>query len=242
MENNITDRLQNNYNDRQTKEMIHIWTWASIDMILIIMIVGGNTLTLCALNISRKLSTITSNHFISSLAFSDLLVGFMLPYHLAFYIVDVLAKHKFTCLVRYIMIVFACCASLYNLLAIAIDRYIAIIHPLHYNRYMSKTVAYCIIASGWITATTIASVPIYWNAWSDKYHNCSLYEVLDKNYVSYVLTPSFGTIWIAMLIIYWKIWKEARGHAKRFKNSTHSLQGYSSVNEKKSIQVSFLIL
>lgn len=237
---NLTDQLHLNNTPVLVKQVIHIWTWASIDTVLMIMIVGGNILTLCALNLSRKLSSVISNHFISSLACSDLLVGLMLPYHLAFYITDILGKNKFTCLLRYVMIVFACCASLYNLLAIAIDRYIAIIHPLHYSRYMTRRVAYCIIASGWITAVTIATIPIYWNVWNIKNEDCDLYKILDKNYVAYVLTPSFCSIWLAMLILYWKIWKEARGHAKRLKNSSqYSSHGCPPINDRKSVQVSF---
>lgn len=238
MDNTSLTNFTLSMNDTSIKDVIHVWTWACIDTILIIMIIGGNTLTLCALNICRKLSVVASNRFISSLAFSDLLVGFMLPYHLAFYITDFLGKNKFTCLVRFVMIVFACCASLYNLLAIAIDRYIAIIHPLHYNRYMTKKVAWSIIASGWITAVTFATIPIYWNVWRNATdQECDLYKVLAKNYVSYVLTPSFASIWLAMMVLYWKIWLEARNHAKRLKYSSHYSHGYP-INDRKSVQVS----
>lgn len=235
MENLTMDNLKINNTSTNT-EVIHIWTLVTIHTVLTILIVGGNVLTLCALKISRKLSSVMSNHFISSLATSDLLVGLMLPYHTAFYITDDLTKNKLTCLLRYVMIVFACCASIYNLLTIAADRYIAIVHPLHYNRYMTKRVATTIIGTGWILAITLASMPIYWNTWSEATNMCQLYQVLSKNYVSYVLTPAFSTIWIAMLIVYWRIWREARGHAKRLRNSSHHSQGYP-INDKKSIQV-----
>lgn len=108
--------------------------WAVIDGVLLVFIVGGNILTILAVRFSRRLRTIISNLFVLSLAISDMVVGFTLPYHLAFYMGSNLGNDRGWCLLRFFLIILACCVSIWNLIAIAVDRYIAIVYPLHYSR------------------------------------------------------------------------------------------------------------
>lgn len=209
--------------------------WGTIDAFIIIFTLSGNILTLCAIAISRKLSSMISNYFIFSLALSDILVALFMPYHYAFYVLDYLGTNKSTCMLRFILICLACSCSIYNLLAIAGDRYVAIVHPLHYGRYMTKKVALGVIFAGWVISFTHATIPLYWNEWKDR-SKCELNQVLPKLYVNYVMTPMFGTIWIAMLLLYFRIWREASGHAKRMRNTT--CYGSGAVpNDSKSVQV-----
>nr|CAD7396848.1 unnamed protein product [Timema poppensis] len=86
----------------------------------------------------RRLYSLISNKFVASLAVSDLLVGLTIPYHTAFYLNDSLCKNKALCLSRFVLIVLGCCASICNLISIALDRYIAILYPFHYCRLMTQ--------------------------------------------------------------------------------------------------------
>lgn len=108
--------------------------WSVIDGFLLVVILCGNTLTILAVRYSRRLRSTISNLFVLSLAISDLGVGLTLPYHLAFYIGTEIGQNKFFCILRFFLIIFAWCLSIWNLMAIAIDRYIAICYPLHYTR------------------------------------------------------------------------------------------------------------
>lgn len=135
-----------------TEEALNSHTfWSILDCALVVIILCGNTLTILAIRCSRRLSNAMSNHFVLSLAISDLVVGLTLPYHTAYHLSDALGKEKETCILRFVLIALGCTASVCNLIIIAIDRYISIVYPLHYyrlitNRYVRWnhcTPAYC---------------------------------------------------------------------------------------------------
>lgn len=108
--------------------------WAFTNVILFVCILGGNALTIIAVRTCRRLRCLISNMFICSLAVSDFIVGLSLPYHLAFYLGSDWGRVHGLCLVRFFLIIFACCVSILTLISISIDRYIAIVYPLHYRR------------------------------------------------------------------------------------------------------------
>lgn len=47
------------------------------------------------------------------------------------------------------------------------SRYIAIVHPLHYSRYMTKVVTRLLMSATWSVALCISCIPIFWNDWED---------------------------------------------------------------------------
>jgi hypothetical protein len=115
----------------------HIF-WSILDCALLVIILCGNTLTISAILSSKRLSKVMSNQFVLSLATSDLFIGLTLPYHMAFYLSDAIGKDKETCILRFVLLALGCSASLCNLITIAIDRYIAIVYPLHYCRLVTN--------------------------------------------------------------------------------------------------------
>jgi muscarinic acetylcholine receptor len=61
-----------------------------------------------------------------------------MPYHMAFYISDTIGQSLALCLLRFVLIIMACCASVLHLIIIAVDRYLAIIYPLRHQVIVTK--------------------------------------------------------------------------------------------------------
>lgn len=153
--------------------------WIFVDCFLFIAIVLGNVLTIVAIAVTRRLKNVISNYFILNLAVSDLLVGISLPYHLAFYLHKALSHKKPICISRFVLISVACGGSIYNIMVIAIDRYIAIVHPLSYNAYATRRRVLLIIVVAWFCTISVSSIPIYWNRFSEN-STCEFETVLPR--------------------------------------------------------------
>lgn len=153
--------------------------WIFVDCFLFITIVLGNVLTIVAIAVTRRLRNVLSNYLVLNLAVSDLLVGISLPYHLVFYLHGQLSHEKVICVLRFVLISVACGGSIYNIMMIAIDRYIAIVHPLSYNAYATKKRMLLIIAGTWICTIGVSSIPIYWNRFETS-SNCDSETVLPR--------------------------------------------------------------
>ncbi|XP_030381026.1 histamine H2 receptor [Scaptodrosophila lebanonensis] len=218
--------------------------WAIINAILFILILGGNILTILALRTCRNLRSVISNLFILSLAMSDFIVGISLPYHVAFYMGSDLGRVRGYCLLRFFLFICACCVSILTLISIAVDRYIAVIYALHYRRYMTRRMAYVIITFNWCLGACVALIPIFWNNWKEA-QECEFDEVLSPWYVAGIITPAFIVIWICMLMVYWRIMREASKQAKRLRHSViydAAHTGASLHPDWKSVQIVVFIM
>lgn len=190
----------------------------------------GNVLTLSAILMSKKLSSMMANYFVFSLAVSDLMVGITLPYHMLFYTIDGFGNIKYTCLLRFVLTSFASSSSICNLLFIAMDRYLAIVYPLHYTRFMVQKFAFTLITIGWVVAFTTAFVPLVWNEWTEGV-TCEIVNVFPQNYMQYILLPMFSLVWTTMLLLYTRICHEASGQHKKIMVS-------GNLHQSKSFQAS----
>ncbi|XP_071578024.1 histamine H2 receptor-like isoform X2 [Temnothorax nylanderi] len=242
-ESNVTETNVNASNAPSTDlpRNSHV-CWILMDCFLFVAIVLGNVLTILAITWARRLRNVVSNYFILNLAVSDLMVGVTLPYHLAFYMDDTLHRNQSVCISRFIMFSLACGESIYNILMIAIDRYVAIVHPLGYNAYATKRRVLLIIIVAWICTMGVSSIPTYWNSFdpSDTDQMCEFETVFPRYYILAIQMPAFFLIWIAMFLLYWKIWREAHMHARRM--NLGIVPNIAEKNDRKSVQVVLLIL
>jgi hypothetical protein len=90
------------------------------------------------------------------------------------------------------------------------------------------------IAAGWCIALALSTMPIYWNSWSANDY-CEVEDVMAPSYFFFILLPLFLLLWVAMFVIYWKIWREAINQAHRLRENNFLHGGGPS--DWKSIQV-----
>lgn len=192
--------------------------WIVINVLLIILIVIGNILTICAILMCKKLSSMVANQFIFSLALSDLLVGFSVPYHMLFYMTESIGSDRSTCIIRFVLLLFAFSSSVHNLLLIATDRYMAIVYPLHHIRFMTRKLSIIMILIGWGNSLTLATILFGWNEWNETVQ-CDIVHIIPDEFMNFLLTPFCGAIWFALFFLYTRIFREAAGQSKRIKNT-----------------------
>lgn len=113
--------------------------YAACETLVAFMAVVGNGLVVVAFKRERRLRRRT-NYYIVSLAVADLLVGlFGIPFALLAYVG--LPSNLYACLFTMSLLVVLCTISIFCLVAVSVDRYWAILHPLGYSRNVSTNKA-----------------------------------------------------------------------------------------------------
>ncbi|KAK3914459.1 Adenosine receptor A2b [Frankliniella fusca] len=109
--------------------------YAACEALVAVMAVAGNALVILAFQRERRLRRRT-NYYIVSLAMADLLVGLLgIPFAL---LASVGLPHNlYACLFTVSLLVVLCTISIFCLVAVSVDRYWAILHPLGYSRNVS---------------------------------------------------------------------------------------------------------
>ena len=129
-----------------------------------LVVIVGNCLVVIAVFTSRKLRT-TTNNFIVSLAFADLLVGVVvLPLSGTNELLTFWPFGKTLCSVWLAVDVWTCTASILHLCAISFDRYLAIGYPFKYPSLMSPRRSRILVATVWVISFVICFPPLIgWN-------------------------------------------------------------------------------
>ena len=125
----------------------------------------GNILVIVAVCTSAKLRGSVTNNFIASLAASDLLLGmFVLPFSSTEEVLQGWIFGNVWCSVWLAVDVWLSTASILNLCAISLDRYIAISRSLKYHCLMSPRRSKMLIAFVWVFSFVICFPPLIgWN-------------------------------------------------------------------------------
>ena len=186
------------------------WTnvYVTIEALLFLVICSGNALVIVAVCQYRRLRSVT-NYFLLSLAVADMLVGLVMPAHIIFYLRPELLENAYLCLARYASLVTSCNASLFSMFLVALHRYIAVLHPLHYHLLIQPAVTRSLIAASWTFAVIFGMLPF--SGWNNSDRNICRFEfVLPAGYVYlFVITPFFvGSV--VIITLYVRLFWEAK--------------------------------
>ncbi|XP_054899480.1 LOW QUALITY PROTEIN: adenosine receptor A2b [Poeciliopsis prolifica] len=196
-------------------------SYIAIEAVIAVLSICGNVLVCWAVAINSTLKNATY-YFLVSLAVADILVGCLaIPFAI---IISVgLCLNFYGCLFLACFVLVLTQSSIFSLLAIAIDRYLAVKIPLRYKELMTGKTARKIIAILWILSFVIGLIPFFgWNLKNSSWENsssvnntkckeCYFESVVDMQYMVYfnffvcVLVPL-----LIMLGIYVKIFTVAR--------------------------------
>nr|XP_006823182.1 PREDICTED: probable G-protein coupled receptor No9-like [Saccoglossus kowalevskii] len=218
--------------------------------VLNLMVICGNILVILAVGISRKLRSVT-NHFIVSLAMADLLLGVsVLPFSATLELLSFWVFGKTWCVIWLAVDVLICTASILNLCAISLDRYIAITRPMSYCHIMSKCRAKTLIAAVWIVAFLISFPPLVgWNERNNSvigmFHTYNRKQCTLTSEPSYIVYSALGSFFIPMcimLFLYWRIYREATEAMKSNKRGYKLTRGNAAVSNLDEALRSSLVL
>uniref|UniRef100_A0A3P8X545 Dopamine receptor D4a n=1 Tax=Cynoglossus semilaevis TaxID=244447 RepID=A0A3P8X545_CYNSE len=208
-------------------------------VLLIVVIIGGNLLVCLSVLTEKALKT-TTNYFIVSLAVADLMLAVLvLPLFVYSEFQDgVWTLSTTICDALMAMDVMLCTASIFNLCAISIDRFIAVSIPLNYNRKHVDLRQTVLLSATWVLAVAVAS-PIAFginNVPGRDHGECKLEN---DDYVIYSSVCSFFIPCPIMLLLYCGMfrglrrWEEARRAKLR-----NSIQACRKLQEAAAVAAS----
>ncbi|XP_051284332.1 adenosine receptor A1-like isoform X1 [Dicentrarchus labrax] len=190
--------------------------YIATELIIAVLAIIGNFLVCLAVTRNKKLRTVT-NYFLVSLAVADILVGLVaIPCAV---LTDLgQPRHNLPlCLVMLSMLIVLTQSSILSMLAVAAERYMAILLPFQYQRVMSPGNARLALLLTWGLAAISGSVPLMdpqkLPADSDY---CIFTCVVDMAYMVYFnFFCSFLMPLVAMFIIYGHIFLTVRHQIRR---------------------------
>ncbi|XP_034762939.2 adenosine receptor A2b-like [Acipenser ruthenus] len=237
--------------------------YITIELIIAVLAIIGNVLVCWAVAINTTLKNAT-NYFLVSLAVADILVGFLaIPFAITISIGFNTDFHGCLFLACFVLVLTQ--SSIFSLLAVAVDRYLAVKIPLRYKELVTGKRAREIIAVLWILSFVIGLIPFLgWNKKDEEcYSNtinqthrnesshsnvschvqCLFEKVVDMSYMVYF--NFLGCVLLPLLImlgIYIKIFMVARKQLRQIElkciNGDHSRRRLQKeINAAKSLSI-----
>ena len=130
------------------------------DLLFTLPILLGNLLIILVFSLYLQREHRHADFFIVNLAMSDFLVGLMLPFDASFYIDDNLGYSKVACFVRSAIIMVALGQSITSLMAISLDRFMAVCYPMKYSKLVTRRRVKFVVVFSWVVVVAISAMPI----------------------------------------------------------------------------------
>ncbi|XP_041764076.1 dopamine D2-like receptor isoform X3 [Anopheles merus] len=188
--------------------------WCLILVLFPILTLFGNVLVILAVCRERTLQTVT-NYFIVSLAIADLLVAVVvMPFAVYVLVNGAWTLPNFACDFYIAMDVICSTSSIFNLVAISIDRYIAVTQPIKYAKHKNSRRVCLTILLVWAISAAIGS-PIVLGLNNTQDRSPDLCVFYNTDFIVYSSLTSFYIPCIIMVFLYWNIFKALRTRAKK---------------------------
>ena len=185
---------------------IRNWHTLLMVYVYIVVVVGiiGNILLLTAYVKFPSLHNPT-NLLICNQSFADLMsCALGLSYvwfNYTLWGLDVVSKYRYVCLVSLCVLVLSVWSSLVNLMALTVERFLAVVFPFHYLRWVTETSVKKVIAAVWGMLVVLTSLPVLgWNTWRAGNQCVAIHSFTYVYFVYFFLLPSLlGMIMMAVL-------------------------------------------
>ncbi|XP_061614911.1 5-hydroxytryptamine (serotonin) receptor 5A, genome duplicate b [Phyllopteryx taeniolatus] len=161
------------------------------------------------------------HNLVASMAISDVMVAaLVMPLSLVHELNGRLWKlGRVLCQVWISFDVLCCTASIWNVTAIALDRYWSITRHLEYTLKTRKKISNVMIALTWLLSSIISLSPLF--GWGETYTEGMKCQVSQEP--SYTIFSTFGAFYLPLcvvLFVYWKIYKAAKFRIGSRKSNT----------------------
>lgn len=161
------------------------------------------------------------HNIVASMAISDVMVAaLVMPLSLVHELNGRLWKlGHVLCQVWISFDVLCCTASIWNVTAIALDRYWSITRHLQYTLKTRKKISNVMIALTWLLSAIISLSPLF--GWGETYSEGLKCQVSQEP--SYTIFSTFGAFYLPLcvvLFVYWKIYKAAKFRIGSRRNNT----------------------
>ncbi|XP_063913668.1 dopamine D2-like receptor isoform X2 [Zophobas morio] len=186
--------------------------WALVLVLFPIFTLFGNVLVILSVYRERTLQSAT-NYFIVSLALADLLVAVVvMPFAVYVLVNGAWTLPGFVCDFYIAMDVTCSTSSIFNLVAISIDRYIAVTQPIKYAKHKNNRRVWLTIALVWMISAAIGSpIVLGLNNTPDRVADACLFY--NSDFIIYSSLSSFYIPCIIMVFLYYNIFKALRNRA-----------------------------
>ncbi|XP_066922057.1 adenosine receptor A3-like [Clytia hemisphaerica] len=216
-----------NGNASRTMEMEDTFTRdASILIVIGLFITSVNALIILAFSTAKRLRRRSANIMIFSQACSDLFTGIVfVPAHL-------IETYQHTNHARGFLVCYMLFLSLFNLLALSTDRYMALSRPFLHHRILSVSRTVKLISFIWIIPLILTLIPLAW--WFD----LTKAAHAQKIYLSITWLFMLALV-IAMTVLYSFVTYKARRTIKRKRHSTmgHNAESKMATLARKELRV-----
>ncbi|XP_050432810.1 dopamine D2-like receptor [Adelges cooleyi] len=210
------DNYYNNCTSPPLEDEIVKNYWALALVVFPILTLFGNVLVIISVCRERALQSVT-NYFIVSLALADLLVALVvMPFAVYVLVNGKWGLPPFVCDFYIAMDVICSTSSIFNLVAISIDRYIAVTQPIKYAKHKNNRRVWLTIVLVWAISAAIGSpIVLGLNNTPDRTPDLCLFY--NSNFIIYSSLSSFYIPCIIMVFLYWNIFKALNLRARKAK-------------------------